>query len=80
MSTGEHADATAKAASDGPIGRSVSVSFTATPVDDVIVAPSTTLKYLRLRNGDYACHSSVFLVIAGQRHEITMDGLPEDVR
>ena len=31
--------------------------------DDVVVEDSQTLKYLRLRNGDYRCYKSVFLVL-----------------
>lgn len=60
--------------------RSVSFTYSAEviPVDDVVTESSSTLKYLRLRNGDYNCYRAVFLVIDGERHEITMDALPEE--
>ena len=61
-----------------PVPRSFTLSYTAEaiPADDVVMETSSTLKYLRLRNGDYSCYKSVFLVIDGERHEITMDSLP----
>ena len=51
----------------------VRVSAQVIPADDVVAEPSTTLKYLRLRTGDYHLYKRVFIVIEGQRHEITMD-------
>ena len=46
--------------------------------DDVLVDESTTLKYLRLRNGDFELYRRIYLVIEGERHEITIDTLPAD--
>ena len=46
--------------------------------DDVLAEESTTLKYLRLRNGDFELYRSIYLVIKGERHEITTDALPVD--
>ena len=40
---------------------------------NVEVEDSPSLKFLRLRNGDFDMYKSVFLVIDGERHEITMD-------
>ena len=51
----------------------VTVSAQVIPADDVVTEPSTTLKYLRLRNGDYHLYKRVFIVVEGQRHEITTD-------
>ena len=48
----------------------------AIPADDVVTETSHTLKYLRLRNGDYSCYETVLLVIDGKPHEITLDVLP----
>ena len=45
--------------------------------DDIEVEDSATMKFLRLRNGDFALPKSVFLVVDGERHEITIDALPE---
>ena len=60
------------------VSRSVTITYTAEaiPADDVLIETSPTLKYLRLRNGDYSCYKTVFLMIDGNRHEITMDALP----
>ena len=62
-----------------PVPRRVTFSYTAEPIpaDDVVVETSPTLKYLCLKNGDYSCYKTVLLVIDGNRHEITMDALPE---
>ena len=46
--------------------------------DGVEVEPAKNRKYLRLRNADYVCYTSVFLVVDGERHEITVDSLPDD--
>ena len=54
-----------------------SVKLEVISADDIQVEDSSERKYLRLRNGDYQCFKSVFLVIAGERHEITMDSLPD---
>ena len=58
--------------------RRVTITYTAEaiPSDDVAIETSHTLKYLRLRNGDYSCYKTVFLVIDGKRQEITLDALP----
>ena len=53
-------------------------TVTVIPADAVEVEKSTTLKYLRLRNADYTCYTSVYLVLDGERHEITMDTLPDE--
>ena len=42
-------------------------------VDNVEIEDATSLKYLRLKNGDFELYKRVFLVIDGERHEITMD-------
>ena len=42
------------------------------------VEPSTAPKYLRLITADYVCYTSVFLVVNGQRYEITVDTLPDE--
>ena len=47
------------------------------PADDVEVEDSQTLKYLRLRSGDYQCYKRVFLTVGGERVEITVDTLPD---
>ena len=56
-------------------GGSPTVRFSpeAIPADDLVTEASSTLKCLRLRNGDYHLYKRVFVVIEGQRHEITMD-------
>ena len=33
---------------------------------------------LRLRNGDFSCWKSIFLVVGGEKMEITVDTLPEE--
>ena len=47
--------------------------------DRIEVEDSQTLKYLRLRTGDvYGLAQAVFLVVEGERYEITQDTLPEE--
>ena len=46
--------------------------------DSIEVAPSNSVKYLRLRSGDYEVNREVYLVIDNRRVEITVDSLPED--
>ena len=46
-----------------------SLTVQATFVDSIEVEDSSTLKYLRLRNGDFSSRKSVFLVTDGQRRE-----------
>ena len=55
-----------------------SITVSVIPADAVETEQSATLKYLRLRNADYTSYTSVFLVVDGVRHEITMDTLPEE--
>ena len=43
------------------------------------VAPSDRAKFLRLRTGDFICRQSLFLVVHGERREITVDQLPINV-
>lgn len=52
------------------------VTVTVTRAHDIEVEDSDTERVLRLRNGDYACFKRVYLVIDGERHEITMDSVP----
>ena len=54
------------------------VSANLMPASGIETEDSPTLKYLRLRNGDYSLPNRVFLIVNGQRHEITMDALPVD--
>ena len=60
------------------VPRRFTMTYTAEaiPADDVVIETSHTLKYLRLMNGDNSCYETVFLVIDGKRHEITLDALP----
>ena len=60
----------------GTIASSITVEVI--PADAVETEQSSTLKFLRLRNADYTSYTSVFLVVDGVRHEITMDTLPEE--
>ena len=46
-------------------------------VDNLEVEDSSTLKLLRLRDGDFELYKRVFLVIDGEKHEITRN--PEEV-
>ena len=49
------------------------------PADRIKVEESTTLKYLRLRSGDYQAHSRVLAVTDdGKEIELTVDELPEN--
>ena len=43
------------------------------PADDVVTEFSPALMALRLKNGDYFLHKRVYILLEGQRHEITMD-------
>ena len=47
------------------------------PADDIQVEDSESLRYLRLRNGDYQCYKRVFLIVGGEKMEITVDSLPD---
>ncbi len=42
-------------------------------VDNIEIEDTSTLKLLRLRNGDFELYKQVFLLIDGERHEITMN-------
>ena len=57
---------------------SVSARVNVVPADRLEVEDSSTLEYLRLRNGDIELPNSVFIVIDGNRHEITVEALPGD--
>ena len=46
-------------------------------VDNLEVEDSSTLKLLRLRDGDFELYKRVFLVIDGEKYEITRN--PEEV-
>ena len=50
----------------------------ATSADRIEVEDADHLKYLRLRAGDFELPQAVFLVINGERLEITQDSLPEE--
>lgn len=50
----------------------------ATSASDVQVEDSSTQNLLRLRNGDYECRKRVFLVIDGERYEITVPVYSEE--
>ena len=47
--------------------------YESTMADDVVSECSGTPRFLRLRSGDYQLYRRVFIVIDGQRHEITVD-------
>ena len=47
--------------------------YESTMADDLVSERSGTLRYLRLRSGDYKLYRRVFIVIDGQRHELTVD-------
>ena len=67
-------------ANANPIGFQVRISgnltVTVTRADNIEVEDSEIQKVLRLRNGDYSCFKTVYLVVDGQRHEITMPVQP----
>ena len=46
--------------------------------DGIEAEDSPTYKWLRLRTGDIELPNRVFLVIDGNRYEITRDSLPEE--
>ena len=45
-------------------------------VDDVVIEVSPTLKYLLSHNGYFELYRSVYVVLEGERYEITTDALP----
>ena len=63
-----------------PISWSFSISeptVQITPADRIEVEAAENLKYLRLRAGDFQLPQAVFLVVQGERFEITQDAIPE---
>ena len=48
------------------------------PASDVVVEPSQTPRFLRLRDGDFICWKSIFLVVGGEKREITVATLSEE--
>ena len=54
------------------------VTLRVEPASDVIVEDSPASKFIRLRNGDFSCWKSIFLVVGGEKMEITVDTLPEE--
>ena len=60
----------------GPVQSELQVSgkvtVTVTRADNIEVEDSQTQKVLRLRNGDFSVFKTVYLVVHGQRTEITM--------
>ena len=53
-------------------------ALTVLPADDIEIEEAETLKFLRLRVGDYQVPKSVFLIVDGERYEITQDALPTE--
>ena len=60
---------------EGAVSRA---EVTVVPADGIEVEDADTLKYLRLRVGDYQVPKSVFLIVDGERYEITQDALPDE--
>ena len=58
-------------------GAVLRAEVTVLPADDIEVEDTDTIKYLRLRTGDYQVPKSVFLIVDGERYEITQDALPD---
>ena len=62
----------------GALGElTASVTLEVIPADDIQVEDSETPRYLRLRNGDYQCYKRVFLIVGGEKSEITVDVLTD---
>ena len=59
-------------------GSVIRAEVTVIPADGIEVEDADTLKYLRLRTGDYQVPKSVFLTVDGERYEITQNALPEE--
>ena len=57
---------------------SIRATIRITPADKIEVEDAETLKYLRLRAGDFQLPQAVFLVVQGERFEITQDELPPE--
>ena len=49
-----------------------------TAADGIVIEDTMGLRYLRLRSGDFSLPKRVFLVLEGQKFEITMEMLPTD--
>ena len=60
-------------------GALLSVTITVLHADRIEVEDADRMKYLRLRSGDIELPNRVFLIVEGQRMEITVDELPKDV-
>lgn len=69
----------AKLSSSGTIG-AVSGHAVAhiIPADDIKVENSTSLQYLRLRDGDFSIPKRVLLMVDGKWTKISRDKLPEE--
>ena len=66
-----------------PISWSFSISeptVQITPADRIEVEDADNLKYLRLRSGDICLPQAVFIVVEGERFEITQDELPSEAQ
>lgn len=59
---------------------SPTVSFTLTviPADSIEVEDSPTLRYLPLKSGYFSLPKRVFLIVDGEKHDITSETLPEE--
>ena len=60
----------------GPPG-SITVQVQVVDVADVVVEDSSATKYLPLRNGALRCNKAVYIVLDGERHEVTVDSPPD---
>lgn len=58
----------------------ISATLTVVPADSIELEESGEARFLRLRNGDFKLYKRVFLVIGGERHEITQSSLPDEPR
>ena len=54
------------------------MELTVLPADGIEIEDADNLKYLRLRVGDYQIPKRVFLIVEGERYEITQDALPDE--
>ena len=57
----------------------MSATVTVVQIDRIEVGDADRMKYLRLRSGEIEFPNRVFLMVEGQRIEITVDELPKDV-
>ena len=51
------------------------VTLRVTRADNIEVEDSETQKVLRLKNGDFTCFKSLYLVVDGERIEITVSAV-----